>query len=814
MKYGLLFSSVVSGKIVYWSDNPGRCASDAECIVPAGDEYVLDADMNVGQLTVNGKLKWDTTKSGLTLNTSAILINDGGTFECGTAENPMNLEANIFIKYPRPDWNPHDASQTGIGYSDDFGSRFFVGKAGSDIYLHGRQLERTWTLLASDAYKDNTHVTLKHNPIDIGWQIGDEIAISTTKRSDSSRHKITNIDGSNITFQPALENDRHGGVQDYFGVEVEKAAEVINLTRNIRIYGPDDEMTLNGFHFGTFGWEENKTSNFDVRYIRVENCGQNNIMGRYCFHFHLKKKCPECNLKGNSVVNSRQGAIVVHGTHESNVEENVMWNPISVGIYTEDGNEMNNTFTRNVVVCKNPETCRFAGNEWQSESGVKEGGLFWFGMTNNAIENRVAAHEHGMWTRNIGNGKGAATGKVCTQYVGFGEIRGNVFHDNGRFGMYPDNQHPRDVERDEDGYVPDNLASCSRFKADGSDNGKTSFIDDDFDYHNLFVGGYAMGDISWRRLKSVDNHSLLYWKESKNFGDGVSYHVENSFFAHKNGETGLLHALGPGRHHTFRIKGTTFAGSGQHWNTGALLAPQHCGLDNPYDSTCLVHYLLEDVDFTQVDGKYVSFGSSGGNPLAPQYISFDGSLGEEIESALSPQLNGFADTVCSGSVTEFSGGLACNNKIRRLALWSNNMGNITISGPGYDNVQPNGEFAGANAGHLIFAPAHDHKIDDFMLSTGYSAWVQAGQTYTLTNLEWQGDIFFSFSDIELPTVEGINPNDEWVDLVLTLNGQTRTCRITAGHDRKWLGHNGIGYGYHRGACTDAFWNMAEEGGTT
>ena len=46
---------------------------------------------------------------------------------------------------------------------------------------------------------------------------------------------------------------------------------------------------------------------------------------------------------------------------------------------------------------------------------MKEGGLFWFGMTNNAIRNRVIGHEHGMWTRNTGNGKGKAKDKICTQ---------------------------------------------------------------------------------------------------------------------------------------------------------------------------------------------------------------------------------------------------------------------------------------------------------------------------------------------------------------------------------------------------------------
>ena len=74
-------------------------------------------------------------------------------------------------------------------------------------------------------------------------------------------------------------------------------------------------------------------------------------------------------------------------------------------------------------------------------------------MTNNAIRNRVIGHEHGMWTRNTGNGKGAASGRICTQHAPFLEIEGNVFHDCRRFGMYPDNQQPRDLIRDENGYI-------------------------------------------------------------------------------------------------------------------------------------------------------------------------------------------------------------------------------------------------------------------------------------------------------------------------------------------------------------------------
>ena len=87
-------------------------------------------------------------------------------------------------------------------------------------------------------------------------------------------------------------------------------------------------------------------------------------------------------------------------------------------------------------------------------------------------------------------------------------------------------------------------------------------------------------------------------------------------------------------------------------------------------------------------------------------------------------------------------------------------------------------------------------------------WVETGQTYNISGLEFNGDIFFSFSDIELSTAEGTDPNDEWVDLNLMVHGKTNSCRLTAAHDRKWLANKGIGQDYHRSACTEAFAEMS------
>ena len=49
---------------------------------------------------------------------------------------------------------------------------------------------------------------------------------------------------------------------------------------------------------GTFGDDDHDASIYDVRYVRVQNCGQRDVMGRYCFHFHLKRQCPRCYVKG------------------------------------------------------------------------------------------------------------------------------------------------------------------------------------------------------------------------------------------------------------------------------------------------------------------------------------------------------------------------------------------------------------------------------------------------------------------------------------------------------------------------------------
>eukprot|EP00122_Pirum_gemmata_P002882 Pgem_evm1s2600 len=439
------------------------------------------------------------------------------------------------------------------------GQRFLGGIGSARIEIHGRELKRTWSLLAANGEEGSDTISLQHNPEEMGWKVGDEIVVATTNRGDSTKHTITTFKGTEITIEPALANFHMGGSKSIKGFDVTVTAEVINLKRTVVLTGEDDDFYNKGQGFHTMlaplvadAKNYHAEGKLDFRYARFEKCGQWDVLARYCIHFHEIGNCPDCVVKGNAVVGSYQSGITLHGVHKTTVEENVLYDNRGVGIYTEAGNEMHNIIKRNVVVGENMLRSKI---EWQGKP-VKEGGIFMVGVTNDVIENRVAGMEHGLWT--VGgvfpNGRQKAEGKICPQYHPLGEFKGNVFHDNKRFGIYLDNQYSRNVERDENGYVTD-FDSCAEFKKDGSDNGLTpaNVVRDGLDFHNEFVGQYSLGDIAYVNYTFVNNHNQMYWKRGKNFADQTSSHIEDSIFLQdENDSYGFLQLALPGGPFTFK----------------------------------------------------------------------------------------------------------------------------------------------------------------------------------------------------------------------------------------------------------------------
>eukprot|EP00437_Effrenium_voratum_P009909 CAMPEP_0181428788 /NCGR_PEP_ID=MMETSP1110-20121109/16861_1 /TAXON_ID=174948 /ORGANISM="Symbiodinium sp., Strain CCMP421" /LENGTH=1773 /DNA_ID=CAMNT_0023552029 /DNA_START=37 /DNA_END=5358 /DNA_ORIENTATION=- len=577
-----------------------------------------------------------------------------------------------------------------------------------------------------------------------------------------------------IYLDRPLEDEHWGGFREVEGYSLEMAAEVVNLNRSVVITGDHDDFFVSNKGLHTISAHGGI---MDVRYTRIEYCGQRNHMGKYCLHFHHAGQCPECIFLGNAVYQSAQIGITVHGTHRALVDNNIMWDVSSAGIYTEDGNEMFNTLSNNVVICSWHTKCSTA---WASQLD-NAAGIYMIGMTNNVIQNRVAGFENCIWTHGsiALQGQGKALGRVCPQHTPFATFRGNVCHDNSRFGIYLDNQRPRNIERDTNGFVID-MGTCSEFTEDGRDNGlnPANVIEDQFDWHNEFVGQYSMGDIAFVRMIGVNNAHNMYWKESKNFADGQSHHIRDSLFlSDPNDDTLLRIALfaGPAGPFTFRITNTTFAGG--NFGCGALCAAQHCGRVGA-GGPCNVQYLLSAVNFSQVrsEDRKIVFGT-GAEPIGyvqPIFLATDDSLGG-YRSMVSQHLNGFADVSgCEATNgTEWDGAVACHLHVRRLNLWSADMGEVRIKGAGY-YVQENNSTVvqGMNAGKLLYEPMHG----------GYGGMVLLGENYSLEG-EFRGDVATEFSDLVLETTFGLNE-------VINLTVGDETCQVSVKDDRSWLGVQG------------------------
>jgi hypothetical protein len=100
-------------------------------------------------------------------------------------------------------------------------------------------------------------------------------------------------------------------------------AEVGLLTRNIKMMG-DSTSILNkyGSHLMLTGQAE-KGFQAHVAYSEFTHCGQPQILGRYCIHFHMAGDVPTSFAKGNAVHDSFARVITIHGVHYLTVEENV-----------------------------------------------------------------------------------------------------------------------------------------------------------------------------------------------------------------------------------------------------------------------------------------------------------------------------------------------------------------------------------------------------------------------------------------------------------------------------------------------------------
>ena len=206
----------------------------------------------------------------------------------------------------------------------------FAAVRGGQLDLHGfpgASTDRAWTRLAQTARKGDSNILVRGDGVGL-WPVGSEIVVASSDfdGGHSEQRKVvgaTRTSDGRITLalDAPLENRHHGTPLTYGGMTVDEvSAEVGLLTRMIKVRGPSS-ADKDGFggHAGVFQTATPQT----IDGVELVRLGQQGLVGRYPMHLHLSLNHSGTVIRRNSVRDSYQRCIVVHGTTDAVVEDNV-----------------------------------------------------------------------------------------------------------------------------------------------------------------------------------------------------------------------------------------------------------------------------------------------------------------------------------------------------------------------------------------------------------------------------------------------------------------------------------------------------------
>jgi cell surface hyaluronidase len=317
--------------------------------IPVGRTIAMKGTCAAATVNVAGQLL--STTANATLSSRWVLVRGlGAVFEVGRKDSPYRQKFVLTL--------------TGnLGATEnilDAGTKFLMAEMEGLIYLHGDNspLRRSWTQLGATALAGDTVLTLKEN---VNWKAGDEIVIAASAMWTGVEKRTLASDavGNQVTLTDPL-TYRHLGVTQTRSRStpaktwtLDQRAEVGLLTRNIRIEG-DAASETNGFggHIMVM-WCAACGSSGEAYIDGVElyRMGQKQRLGRYPMHWHmLGAEGIDQYFNNSSVHHSFNRAVTIHGTWSTLVDNNVMYDHIGHGLFLENGSEIDNVVSNNLVL--------------------------------------------------------------------------------------------------------------------------------------------------------------------------------------------------------------------------------------------------------------------------------------------------------------------------------------------------------------------------------------------------------------------------------------------------------------------------------
>lgn len=191
-------------------------------------------------------------------------------------------------------------------------------------------------------------IILQDENIKDRWSIGAELVITSHSRYNFAQERtIINISPS-ATLPGYSEYKLNTPIERPTTIvdSPDFAVEVALLSRNIVFLGGSD--TTSSQHGGHFMIMNTPLIVQIIDGIEIRNFGQQGLLGRYPIHFHYSDDVPGSIVSKNSIRQSNQRCIVVHGTNKLRIEDNVAFDAKGHCYVLEDGIEMDNEFSRNL----------------------------------------------------------------------------------------------------------------------------------------------------------------------------------------------------------------------------------------------------------------------------------------------------------------------------------------------------------------------------------------------------------------------------------------------------------------------------------
>jgi len=161
------------------------------------------------------------------------------------------------------------------------------------------------------------------------WGVGAEVVITshTNDWEDAQKRTIAEVvsmPGDNAHVALILNESFKKPIVENGNPNPQTAVEVALLSRMIQFIG-DDDNDQGGLHGGHF-WVKHTPSVVQmIEGVEIINFGQQGNLGRYPLHFHMCKDVSGSVVSRNTVRDSNQRGMVVHGTDSLLLKENILY---------------------------------------------------------------------------------------------------------------------------------------------------------------------------------------------------------------------------------------------------------------------------------------------------------------------------------------------------------------------------------------------------------------------------------------------------------------------------------------------------------